>query len=179
MLRLSHLARTIIRSQWEPKPYVKANDVSADALTNGLSTRGDTLSLWECTKKKSDIFDIVLAIASSRKSLEPMHIVLIRNTDLKADGITSKIAPEHAITPLDELKSRHFNLVNLTMTQLCSLAKRIDAKVQQNSNDLYEFTYHEVLGLLCDAVKSERLELDELVNNIRAAVEKELKKERK
>lgn len=171
---MPHLARKIIRSVWEPKPYVPEDDARADAGTGCLRTSDDTLSLWQCNA--TEVSEVVLALASSMRSVEGMHLVLLLEENLNADGIASEPTPDDAKTPIEDLRSRHFNLVNLTMTQICLLAKRIANKVRENSTDLYWFTSKNVLNFLCNAVVDGRLGLNKLEENVRKEVEKELKK---
>ena len=94
-------------------------------------------------------------------------------------GIALELTPQDADTTIKELKPRHFNLIRLTMTQLCSLAKRIAGKVRQDSDDLYQFTRKSVLNFLCDAVETNRLEIDSLEENVKRDVTKELNKRRR
>lgn len=170
---MEYLARKISRPKWEPKPYTGPEDVRADAITGCLRTLNDTLSLWQCSQDNADVADVALALAASMEKIEGMHVVLLPKSDLSIDGFSFEVTPEHANTPVEDLCARHVDLVNLTMTLLCSLARRIATNVRQGLS-LYQFTRREVRDILCRAVKAARVDINSLKNDVRSEIQKHL-----
>lgn len=167
---MEYLARKINSSRWEPTDYTGLEDVRADAITICLKTESDTLSFWYCNANKDDVSEVVLAFASTMKVIEGLHIVLLEKSTFDNNGFIVKPNPEGTNTPIEALRNRHVDIVNLTMTQLCLVAKQIAVKVRQNSQ-LYLFTRESVLDILCEAVTMGRLHVSNLKSDARRAVD--------
>ncbi len=117
--------------------------------------------------------EVILALAAAMEKIETLHVALLDRNHLQANGFAIKITPENANTPIEELRSRHVDLTNLTATQILFLAKEIATKVRQNS-DFYLFTKLAVREILCTAVKSGRLDLNILGDKVRLEVQNAL-----
>ena len=171
---MDYLARKINSSRWEPTPYTGPEDVRADAITVCLKSTDDSLSFWHCNAELEDLSEVVLAYASTLKTIEGLHFVLLEKNDLDINGFTVKSDPEGTMTPIENLRRRHVSLINLTMTQLCFIARRIAIKVRQNSH-LYLFTRENVLDILFDAIKKDRVQLNSLKDGVKNELHKRLR----
>ena len=171
---MNFLARKISRAKWEPTPYTGTDGIRADAITGScLRTENDTISFWQCDQDVEDVSEVVLALASSMEKIETMHLILLDRDYLHENGFIIAITPEHANTPVENLRNRHVDLVDLTLVQIVFLAKEIANKVRQNS-DFYLFTKRAVQEKLCSAVNSGRLTLDSLQNKVKLEVQNSL-----
>lgn len=168
---MNFLARKISRAKWEPAPYTGPEGIRADAITGScLRTQNDTLSLWKCTPNDADVSEVVLALASTMEKIEAMHIVLLDQNYLQANGFVIENTPENTHTPIDDLRGRHVDLINLTMAQITFLATDIAAKIRQNTG-FYLFTKRAILEQLASAVKVSRLALNSLQDKVKLEVQ--------
>jgi hypothetical protein len=167
---LDFLARKISRAKWEPTPYTGPEGIRADAVTGPcLRTYNDTLSLWRCSQDDTDVAEIVLALASAMEKIETIHLILLHQNDLTANGFTLAVTPENANIPVADLRNRHVDLANLTATQILFLAQEIATKVRRNSG-FYLFTKKAICEILCKAVRSGRINLSGLKDKVRDEV---------
>ena len=164
---MKYLVRQISRGLWKSGPQMNSDDIRADAF-GCLRTSNDTLSVWQCNSSEGDISEVVLAIASTMDPIEGMFVVLIKESDLNSDDIAFEPTPEETETPIEELRERHFNLINLTTKQLCCLARHIATNVRQN-RDVKKFTQRRILACVYKAVEDNRLNPNQL-NDSRASL---------
>ncbi len=161
---MDYLARKISRAKWDPTLYTELNDIRADAITGPcLRTYGDALSLWRCHHDKMDVAEVVLALASApdMEKLDPIDIVLIYEGFLPANHLQFEATPQNAKTLVEDLRARHVDVINLTMTKIVKLATEMARNVRNNST-FYRFTKSQVRDLLLFALKSGRLNLNDL-----------------
>jgi hypothetical protein len=176
---LEYIARKISRAKWVKEVFSDdPQDISADALTGCLRTSGDTLSFWQCDPHHEDVTEVVHALATprvdpslprERGKIERIDVVLLRNNDLEIEGFTSIARPGN--TCVNDLCDRHIDLTNLTMNKLCSLAKQIVPKVRQSSH-CHRFTRGEIIRIIDQAVKSQRLNAHDLDEKIQIELRK-------
>ncbi len=107
------------------------------------------------------------------EKIETIHVALLDKDHLHTNGFVIKATPENANIPIEELRSRHVDLANLTVTQILFLAKEIATKVRQNS-DFYLFTKLAVREILCTAVRAGRLDLNNLKDKVKFEVQNNL-----
>lgn len=102
-----------------------------------------------------------------------MHIVLLELNHLLANNFFVENTPENANTPINDLRGRHVDLINLTMTQTTFLATDIATKIRQNTG-FYLFTRRAILEQLVSAVKADRLALNSLQDKVKIEVQNSL-----
>ena len=166
---MEYLARKISRAKWEIKPSMGQDEISADAITGCLRTQDNALSFWQCNLNEEDVTEVVLALVTSMQRIDAMQIVLLHRNELEADIFTLKSTPGN--TPIDDLHSRHRDVVNLDMKRLCALAEKIATKVRGDS-DCYQFTRVKVREILHQAVKTGRVRIDQLQDKVQGEIRK-------
>lgn len=149
-----YLARRIKRARWEERLAPDPADVSADAVTVGLKTEGNRLSLWQCASHEAEIREVILACACAMKAPEPIDLVLLERDALESAGLSLECTPGN--TPIMELRDRHVELTELTLAQLTIIAHRIAAKVRSDT-DCYEFRLRQVQDIVVQAVWQRRI----------------------
>jgi hypothetical protein len=154
-----------------------ADEIPADAASTDLRTSNNTLSWWECSHTSTDVSEVVLAIASSMKVIEGMHLVLLPKVDVANEGVDLQVTPEHARIPIVELRHRHFDFANLTVGQVYHIAKKITASLQHAAL-FHSLTRRQVLDILCDAVSFGRLSLHDLDERARGEVQNRIRQKR-
>jgi len=88
---------------------------------------------------------------------------------IRADAITGSCLRTQNDTIIENLRGRHVDLINLTMTQIIFLATDSAVKIRQNAG-FYLFTKRAVLEKLRTAVNSGRLTLDGLNDKVKLEV---------
>lgn len=174
---MDYLARKIHRPRWRSKsgPGWSVEDIKADAVTKCLVTSSDKLSMWECDDTETDVNEIVLALHNPKTSrCETMDIVLVRKSDLNARDIMFVVSPDTGDTLFQDLKSRHVDLVELSVAKLTYIATLIRDSVRINPPSpnpfLYRVTVGEVRRIMRKAVEAERIRLEDLPEGIQVEV---------
>lgn len=168
---MEYVARKISRAKWELKSYMESDDIGADAVTGCLRTSNNTLSVWQCSLEETDVAEVVLALATPMERIDKIDVVLIHKNDLDEDGCILEATLGNTL--VDDLRARHMDIININLTKLCSLARRIATKVRQNSN-CYLFTKSKVQDIIVKAVKNNRLDVDSLNEKVRIEIQKKL-----
>lgn len=171
---MEYLARKINRNKWPGVSNNGITDFQADAITGCLRTLNNELSVWQCDTARSDVGEVVLALAlaDKRDRIDKIHVALIHKDHVENDGITQKPTLGHTLVV--DLCSRHRDLVNLTMTKLCLLAGRISTEVENYSDkeraDIscsHSFTKKDVTDIIRNAVRAGRVKKEELPEKIK------------
>ena len=166
---LEYLARKINKNKWSTVSYDGSADIQADAITGCLRTQSNELSVWKCDTARLDVKEVVLALtlAEKRDRIDKIHVVLVDQKHIETDGIRQNNTSGDTL--VEDLKSRHRDLTNLTMTQLCVLAKRIITQVDNYDGQehaaiscSHSFTRTEVIEIVRNAVSSRRVDKEKL-----------------
>jgi hypothetical protein len=125
-------ARKINRSKWNPRPYLKPDAIRADAVTGCLKTKGDRLSMWQCNDNLEDIDQIFLALATGPliTGFDAMDIVVVPENELEDAGFTAEAT--QGDTAVQDLRSRHVNLVCLDLDKLGTFAKLLASRLKDS-----------------------------------------------
>ena len=165
------LARKITRSKWEPRSGVEAGAISADAVTGDLRTQDNALSFWRCgSGTGADLEDTVLAIAAGRMDIAKVELVWLHPEDLRADGQTLK--DSQGRTPAKELADLHVDLCRLDFERLGKVARRVDSAL--NDERYRRLTRMGVKNLLANAVRSGRIDINDLQVKVRNEIQRSL-----
>lgn len=165
------LARMITRSKWEPKPGIRAGEISADAVTGDLRTQDNSLSFWRCTSGTLEEFkEVALAIAAGRDVVAKVEIVWLGVEDLQADG--QALEDTNGRTPVKDLVGLHVDVGQLDYVRLGKVADRVVSALDEERYQL--LTRVRVRKLIASAVAAGRVSLDNLKDKVRAEVQKSL-----
>lgn len=164
---MEYVGRKIQRAKWELLDFMNESDIQADALGACLRTKSNTLSFWRCHNNDQDIEEIVLAMASSYEKLAKMNVILFRIEDITSNGF--EFNETEGFTPIEDLKSRHLDLVHLTGQRILNFASFMKDHVRSNSNCIL-FSKNQVENILCNALKDNRIDLEDLNEKIRPAL---------
>lgn len=158
---MNMLARKISRAKWEPKEYLVASEIRADAISGCLRTTGDTLSWWQCTDDEKDIDEVALALAAGPKfdTFDTIYVVRLPEAVLANAGLASESSEGE--TAVKDLRSRHKDLVRLDVERLVEVA-RILAPLIRSGDKVVRFTKAQLMTLVTTAIHEERLDENDL-----------------
>ena len=123
--QLSFFLRKIRKAKWYRSPdvaWLPAGELQADAMGD-LQTSYNSLSVWKVEEDKSDLEDILTAVASTQDHLSHVDYVLISDKALDKLWIKRKYVLGGSHYP--DMNNRHVDLTELTASQLYDLAKSI------------------------------------------------------
>jgi hypothetical protein len=155
--------RKIDKAKWLQTDIIGGADVSADAITNCIRTKNNTLSVWEISTE-DEVDEAALAVVSSGQHLETFDVVLMNAEHLHANGLEAIPQRESALTPVEDLKDAHRDLAMLTYSKLGIIARHIVDRFRQEK--IIRFTEGTLKSLLSDAIKNGRIRPDDLDENI-------------
>lgn len=125
------LLRGIRKSKWYKSPavpWLPQDELQADALGD-LSTSSNILSVWLINEDKSNLEEVVAALASNRNDLTNFDYAVVSLEDVLNAGINVKdVGGETADDHANE--HWHRNLEELTVSHLVSLARTIQGSGQ-------------------------------------------------
>lgn len=171
---MAYLARKIARAKWDNtgRDYLANIAIRADAISSCIKTANDSLSLWECSSlAEDDKNNVVLALAAGMEQLDVIDIVWVQISEIQRCGISIVESPGE--TPINELKSLHRDVCNLSMDRLCLLAQLI--KINLAYEQYYRrYRITEIETILCDAIKAKRLTLESLKHKVQQKIQSKL-----
>lgn len=168
---MEYFLRKFQRSKWEILPFMVNSDIQADAIGGCLKTSNNTLSLWKCSDDEADIEEIVLAIVTTFKRIDKIHVILFKIEDISDKSF--ELVETLGSTPVVDLKERHVDVVNLTSDKLREFACFMKNKVRSDIK-CHMFTKEDVAKILCKAIEAKRIELHELNEELKIKVEERL-----
>ena len=165
------LVRKITQAKWRTQGELSAGEISADAVTADLRTRGNSLSSWQCpTEDEGDLEDAALALAAAAHQVDTVDIVWVSKDELRSDGQT--LRNTRGQTPVEELVDLHVDVCRLDYVRLGSVARRIASALEEKRHR--RLTRARVRRLLVEAVEERRVELDDLQAGIQTEIRKSL-----
>lgn len=161
------LARKIALAKWSTRPNLVEGEISADAVTGDLRTKGDTLSFWQChTESNDDVEEVALAIAAAGDRIDKLDIVWLSEDEMQADGQTLK--SRQGRTPVAELAERHVDVCKLDYIRLGEIARRVVAAIDDER--CRRFTKKKVKALLVTAAGKDRIDLEQLADGVKEEI---------
>ena len=163
---MKYLARRIGSREaaiWNPTEYTGNDGLRADALTKEFRTTNDTLSFWKCEDTPENLAEIALALAGSMTELSKFWIVLTEQDFLESKGF--KLKATLGKTPIQDLRDRHIDIIELDAISLAMLAQEI-TQLSRQSQNCYPFTKKKVHELLRNAIENGRLLIEDLDENL-------------
>ncbi len=158
--------RKIRKSKWyknDSVPWIGKEEIQADALGD-LVTSSNTLSVWLVEDDKSNLEQVIVALASSCDNVSNFDYVLL-NVDLLLN-VDIKIEPKEGLTPYSRANQWHRDLVELTTNKLFKLAEAIFACSDKN-----RIAEKKVLNLIKDAVQNGQIDTTKLSTGITIRVQ--------
>lgn len=159
---MSLLVRKIEKAKWLQNNIQGGEDVSADAITNCLKTKGNTLSTWSISTI-DELSEAVLAIVSGHEHLDTIDIVYFDSNLLKEDGIALQSSPGKV--PIQDLIEQHKDIINLTYKSLGTVANYIVESIKQDN--VKRYTKGMIKKILNKAIDEGRLQKTALSESVR------------
>lgn len=162
---MSLLVRKIDRAKWIQNDIANGKEVSADAITNCMKTKDNTLSVWKIDNP-SHVNDAVLAMASYFDHLDTIDIVVLDESALERAGL--RIVPTPGNTPVKRLVDFHRLISELTYRTLGVLAGFTTQCFRETT--VHRFTRGQLRTLLKEAITHGDLAQTDLKEHVRSAV---------
>ena len=150
---MSYLVRKISRGKW-PEKCCKIEELKSDAIADLRSTK-NTLSFW-LIETLEELDNAILAISTGEKKsdIETTVVICLEETVLKSKF---DIECSEGDTSIENLKSTHRDLANLTYKSLGDLATLILESLE-NEAICKRYSKSEVAKVLVAAYKDKRLD---------------------
>jgi hypothetical protein len=159
---MSLFIRKINKAQWLQTDIVQGEDVSADAITNCMKTKGNTLSAWE-VESKTDIDKAVLAMVAAGDHLETIDVVPMTPEYLTEKEVDFKKIS--GLTPVEGLIKNHINLEQLSYKKLGIIAYHIVDKIRER--EVKRYTEGKCKEILRKAISEGKLKIEDIKDDIR------------
>lgn len=155
------LLRAIRKNRWytsDTIPWLPEGEIQADPLGD-LATGHNTLSVWQVEDDKSNLEQVITALAANRDTISNLDYALFDLELLSTIGI--RVEVNEGATPYEKANHWHCDLVELTATKLVKLAK-----VMLISSSRERVLEKEILSLIKDAVQTGQIDKTKLSQKI-------------
>lgn len=169
--------RAITKSKWynsteKIDQLLKEGRLQADALNsliqagalNDLKTTGNTLSVWYIDATRSNLQQVIVALAANRNNINPFDYVLLKESTLSALDI--RIKNSLGDTPDDKVNTCHCELVELSLETILKLVSLI------RTSERVRVPEAKIRQQLLEAVSSRRLSLDRMNSDMANSIDK-------
>lgn len=152
------ILRKIRKSRWynsERVLWLPAGEVQADAL-NDLQTIGNELSVWLIEDNKSNLNQVITALAANTEHVSNFDYILFSQQLLSRTDISMK--ESKGVSPDDHANANwHRDLVELSVGKLADLARQI-----QRQGEKARILQKNVVNRIVEGVRSGRIEMTRL-----------------
>jgi len=158
--------RIIRKAKWyknEQVPWLPEGELQADTLTD-LSTKSNELSVWHIEDDRSNLEQVVTALAAGRDNIASLDYALFDQQTLLAINI--KIKETKGGSPDEKVNSWHRDLVELSATKLMALAKVIQTEAVKG-----RILPKDIIRLIKQAIASGQIERAKLKPGIVAKID--------
>lgn len=154
------LLRSIKKSRWNKDNFswLTQDDIQADLLGD-LVTSNNNLSVWLVQDDKSNLNEVITALASNRDTLSNLDYVIF-DVNLLSD-INIKIEINEGKTPYEKANRWHRDLIELTANKIVKLAESL---LKHSSKE--RILDKEILNLIKVAVSNGQIERGKLKTSI-------------
>lgn len=159
------LVRKIERSKWMQNNILDGETVSADAITNCLRTKSNTLSVWQIPEEAA-VTDAVLAMTSVCRHLDTIDVALLDQPSLARAGLRIVESAGRARVP--RLLDSHRDIVDLDYVLLGEMARLIVECFEKEK--VIRFTRRQLIELLKQAIQDGSINREELEESVRSKV---------
>lgn len=165
------LARKISRAKWQQKKYLAETEIRADAISGCLRTTDDTLSWWRCADDEEDLAEVALALTAGPKidKFDKIDVVMLPEAVLADAGLERKSTEGETL--VEDLRSRHVNLVNLDVERLARVARILHPLIRSDGK-VFPFTKRRLMTLVTTAIHDKRLDANDLNDKLREKLAK-------
>ncbi|MCG3117208.1 MAG: hypothetical protein LLH30_16180 [Candidatus Manganitrophus sp. SA1] len=162
------LLRKIKKTRWAKikASWLGADDVHADSVSD-LQTKGNTLSVWQIDDDKSNLNQILTALAARFQKVPIGHLEYVLFDQNLLSEIDIKFNQSKAETPDDRANVCHYNLIELSGAKLNRLAKII---IEYGEIDIC--LSKDLTQSLAKAIESKQIERKKINEDILAEVDK-------
>jgi hypothetical protein len=163
---VSLLLRTIRKAKWyknENVSWLAEGELQADAMAD-LSTKDNELSVWHIEYDRSNLEQVVAALAAGRDSIANLDYALFDQQILSAIGI--KIKDTKGGSPDEKVNSWHRDLMELSATKLMELAKAIQTKAAKE-----RILPKDIIRFIKQAAESGQIDLAKLKPGVKVKIE--------
>ncbi len=157
------LLREVKLENWLAATHTPDDPLPADPLSD-LNTKENALSVWELPDDRSNLEDVVTAIAAKRHIRE-IDVALIEESLISGLGI--EILETEGKTPLLEVRPMHRNLAELEAQDLVRIAD-----VMRKTLVIEQFSVDQVENLIVGTIQSGRLRSSDLQRGAREHLER-------
>lgn len=168
---MSLLVRKIEKAKWNQKHVLDGEIPSADAITNCMKTRGNTLSVWRI-ESQAELDDVVVAIVSGGQHLDTIDVVLIPEELALNNKV--EVIPSDGCTPYTLFVERHRDFAELDYSSLGIVSDMIIGALRDEK--CFRYTKGRLKKLLLQAVKDSKVDIEsldaKLGNKIKEAIAK-------
>lgn len=157
------ILRKVRRSKWykhEGVPWLPPGELQADTLVD-LKTEDNCLSVWRVEDDKSNLDDLLGALAAKCEVLSNLDYALIAEEVVSALGV--KILQTEGTTPNKYVNKWHHELIELSASKVLDLANAIFRTGETN-----RARPQQILRLIARAIESQQIDSADLSENIRA-----------
>ncbi len=150
-----------IRKIKEESWFFEKEALDSDSISD-LSTTNHELSVWQIENDRSNLDNIVLALALTRNETRGIYVAIINNEDLKTEynwDIT--IMDEESDTAYNEMRNEHKNFILSSFWDLGFLAEHIHNLIQDEAKYLY-YDEPKLISLLSKAITEGKISLEDL-----------------
>lgn len=160
---MSYLVRKINRAKWA-QTNPDTGDIAADAITICLKTSNNELSFWRVNNKvDAEINDVIVAMTAGGDRVDTIDIAIIDEEEISKH---CKIVDSTGLTPIEDMKDKHCDLVELTYNKLGEISKLIYNEIK---GDTYRrITTKPLKALLLIALSANKFQPEELQPTMRA-----------
>jgi hypothetical protein len=155
------LLRKIRKSKWyknDAVSWLNEDENQADALGD-LVTSNNTLSVWLVEDDKSNLDQVIVALASTSDNISNLDYALVKVDLLLNIGI--KIESKEGLTPYSKANKWHRDIEEMTATKLYKLAEIIFIH-----SDIARVSQKDILNLIKVAVQKEEIDKAKLKEGI-------------
>lgn len=138
---------------------------SADAITNCLKTKNNTLSVWSINSE-AELEEAVLAIVSGQDHLETIDVVMLDDDYFIQCKILTKETKGQ--TPVEDLEHTHRDLSSLDFWTVGMVAEHIVENITKGK--LRRFAKDQLKKIIKDAIANNRLKLSDLKEDVQKKV---------
>jgi hypothetical protein len=154
------LLRTIRKSRWNKDnfPWLTQDDIQADLLID-LVTSNNTLSVWLIQDDKSNLNEVITALASNRDTISNLDYAIFDISLL--ESINIKLEVKEGNTLYDKANRWHRDLIELTVNKIVKLAE----SMLKNSS-IERVSEKKILNLIKGAVDNGQIDKEKLKPSI-------------
>lgn len=162
---MPYFVRKIEYAKWRQRNILEGEPPSADAITNCMKTRQNTLSLWKIDNE-NQLEDAVLAIATAGDHIDALDLIyidfnmIIDDLCLDDDNLGE--------TPYEEFKDRHTDVTKLDYISLGILAESIIESLKKDQRK--RFTASTLKKIIKEGIVDGKIDPERLKPNIQKKI---------